>query len=289
MGDKDFKRRLRAEQAAELARQIKRQAKEQKRAEKALAVLREQEAEAAPPPQVGAIHCACLIHSSGYDWDYVDRLYNSVRRNLSREVIWHVYTEENRPVPPHMTKHVLEEWPGNWGPRKSWWYKLQLFNNAHYQGPMLYFDLDTVIVGRLDWITQLPLKFFWAPRDYRYLWRPSHQGINSSVMWWDTNRFEWLWREFDPGNINQIMRHYSGDQDYISEHIPHNSIRHFMPMNVMSWRWQCKDGGMNFKTRQYLEPGTGTRMDHKTSILVFHGSPKPHEVTSDPVINNFWR
>jgi hypothetical protein len=288
MTSKDWKRQLRQQQTEAFERQQRAALKDQRRAEKALARMQQDTVELAPPAVRGALHCACLIHSNGYDWQYVDRLYSMITRNLNRDVIFHVYTEEFREVPSHMTKHVLQEWPGQWGARKSWWYKLQLFNSDYYQGPLLYFDLDTVIVGRLDWITELPTKFLWAPKDYRYLWKPAHQGINSSVMWWDTTRFDWLWRDFDQNSLAQIMRHYNGDQDYISEKIPPNSIRTFLPMTAMSWRWQVKDGGMNFKTRHYQNPNSGTHIDHRTSILVFHGSPKPHEV-KDPVIQNFWR
>ena len=52
------------------------------------------------------IDCACVIHSDVYSWRYVDTLYNMLVRNLSREVRLHVYTEQDRPVPDHMIKHV---------------------------------------------------------------------------------------------------------------------------------------------------------------------------------------
>jgi hypothetical protein len=58
-------------------------------------------------------------------------------------------------------------------------------------------------------------------------------------------------------------------------------------MAAQSWRWQCKDGGMNFKNRNYYTPGSGTRIDPRTSILVFHGQPKPAEI-EDEVVKNFW-
>ena len=240
------------------------------------------------PDQTGPVHAACLIHSDGYSWDYVDRLYSMVTRNISRPVVFHVYTEHSRAVPSHMQKHELVEWPGTWGPRKSWWYKLQMFNADHHAGPMLYLDLDTVVVGKLDWVTKLPSHYLWAPRDYRHLWRPTHRGINSSMMWWDVTHFDWVWRQFNKLPIEQVMRSYQGDQDYISDVIPENSIRHMMPMTVMSWRWQVNDGGLNFKTRQPIHPGSGTRLYARTSVLVFHGSPKPHEV-ADPIIENFWQ
>jgi hypothetical protein len=48
------------------------------------------------------------------------------------------------------------------------------------------------------------------------------------------------------------------------------------------------DGGMNFKNRTYHRPGRGTILAPSNSVLVFHGDPKPHEVT-DTVIKQHWR
>jgi hypothetical protein len=60
----------------------------------------------------GVTDCACVIHSTGYSWDYVERLYRMLTRALPGGIRMHVYTEESRPVPAHMIKHVLHEWPG---------------------------------------------------------------------------------------------------------------------------------------------------------------------------------
>ena len=118
----------------------------------------------------GRIDCACVIHGSGYDWQYVERLYNMLCRNLSTEVRMHVYTEHDRSVPPHMAKHTLEDW-GISGPKRSWWYKMQLFNPAHFAGNMLYLDLDVVIANNLDWIPAHSTDYLWTIRDFRYLQR----------------------------------------------------------------------------------------------------------------------
>ena len=99
------------------------------------------------------VDCACVIHGTGYDWIYVERLYNMLSRNLPNGIRFHVYTEHDRLVPAHMIKHVLTDWPEISGPKRSWWYKLQLFNSAHHQGNLLYFDLDTVILRDISWIS----------------------------------------------------------------------------------------------------------------------------------------
>jgi hypothetical protein len=233
------------------------------------------------------IDCACLIHSDGYDWTYVERLYNMLKRNLSKELRFHVFTEHDRSVPPYMIKHVLEEWPEVSGPKRSWWYKMQMFNPVHHAGPLLYFDLDVVIVDKLDWITELDPTFFWAPKDFRYLWKAHTQGINSSVMYWDTRQFDWVWNAFNSQDRTVIRRKYQGDQDFISDQVTGRRRRLLDEKRIISWRWQALDGGMITSSRTYREPNTGTRYNSNCSVLVFHGYPKPHEC-NDPIIKQFW-
>ena len=65
--------------------------------------------------------------------------------------------------------------------------------------------------------------------------------------------------------------------------------RRFFDMElVKSWRWQCKDGGLNMKTRLYNSLNSGTVVDHKTAIMVFHGRPKPHDI-QDLVVDKYWK
>lgn len=296
MTDKYIKRARREAEAIARQQDRVRMDRSQIKAEKRLAKVqaRIEKAEAAqqeviiPEPVTGEINVACVIHGDAYSWDYVDRLYNMVSRNLTADVKFHVYTEADRQVPDNMIKHDLVEWDNISGPRKAWWYKMQIFNPAQYSGPLLYFDLDVIIVKNIDWIPALTTKYFWAPRDFRQFWRPTHRGINSSVMWFDTERFAWIWNEFQQRNIIHLSKIHHGDQDYISELLNERYLRYFEPMKTASWRWQCLDGGMDFRTRKYLNPNSGTSIDHRTSILIFHGSPKPHELPNDPVVTNFW-
>jgi hypothetical protein len=186
-----------------------------------------------------------------------------------------------------MIKHVLEPWPIT-SAKKSWWYKMQLFNPAHHAGPLLYFDLDTVIVSNIDWIWQLPTSYFWAIRDFKYLWRPNHTGINSSVMWWNTQHYQNIWDTFAQQDLITTMRKYPGDQDYISAVIPQNQRRFFDTTRIQSWRWQCLDGGYNFRKRRHQAPGTGTHLADSTSIMVFHGNPKPEQIL-DQIVVAHWQ
>ena len=237
------------------------------------------------PPDV--IDCACVIHGDAYDWQYVDRLYNMLNRHISPAIRFHVYTEATRPVPEHMIKHELEDW-GIGGPKRGWWYKMQLFNPDHHAGPLLYFDLDTVIVRNIDWIWQQPTRYFWTVKDFKYLWRPMYTGANTSVMWWDTQRYARVWQEFCAQSLDNIILKYPGDQDYVTKSIGQAELRFLDTERIKSWRWQCLDGGYNFTRRKHLQPRSGTTITDQTAVLVFHGQPKPSDLL-DSVIIEHWK
>jgi TM2 domain-containing membrane protein YozV len=209
-----------------------------------------------------------------------------LNRHITPGIRLHVYTEADRPVPVPMIKHELTEWKIT-RPGRGWWYKMQLFNTAHYAGPLLYFDLDTVIVGNIDWIWQQPTTYFWAIRDFKYLWNPRHIDINSSVMWWDTQKYSYVWDSFLQQDLDDNMLKYRGDQDYISDIIPKNQQRFFDVNQIKSWRWQCLDGGYDFQKKQHLAPNTGTQVSNLTSILVFHGTPKPDQITDSGILRHW--
>jgi hypothetical protein len=190
-------------------------------------------------------------------------------------------------VPAPLIKHELTGWDIA-NPKKSWWYKMQLFNPEHHAGPLLYFDLDIVIVDNIDWLWQQSLRYFWAVRDFKYLWQSASTSLNSSIMWWDTEQYANIWQEFQTEDILKIMSRYRGDQDYISAKVKLADQRFFDPRRVKSWRWQCLDGGYNFRTKKYLHPGTGTQVDRNTGVLIFHGQPKPLDST-DSVILEHWQ
>lgn len=241
----------------------------------------------ATPTPTGPIDCACVIHGDTYDWNYVERLYSMLNKNISQGIRLHVYTEAHRQVPAPMIKHALDDW-GIGGPKHGWWYKMQLFDTSKFAGPLLYFDLDVVITGNIDWIYQKSLRWFWTVRDFKYLWRCHDHSINSSVIWWDNTKTEHVWSAFKQQKLEKLVKTYKGDQDFLKDVMTLDMCRFLESDRVLSWRWQCKDGGYDFKYRRYLEPGTGTRCSEKTSVLIFHGKPKPHEL-KDPMILQYWQ
>lgn len=259
--------------------------KEQKRAAKAHRAEQRQRSKGQLPSLVDV---GCVIHGSAYDWCYVERLYNMVSRHMPIPLRFHVWTEHDRSVPPHMIKHCLEEWPGVSGPRKSWWYKLQMFDPRHHAGDLLYFDLDVVIVNDISWIVQETTDRFWTLRDFRYLQNQHIRTMNSSVMWWNVPTWQSVWQNFSSNSVQDTVKRYHGDQDLLNVAITPQRKQFFDDQRVASWRWQINDGGWDFRVRRSKTPGTGAKIPDAVSVIVFHGKPKPHQC-QDPVIDHFWR
>jgi lipopolysaccharide biosynthesis glycosyltransferase len=233
-----------------------------------------------------SINCVCVNHGTAYAWQYVDRLYGMLQRHLGN-IKFHVFTEKNRAVPEHMIKHDLQEWPGISGQKKAWWYKLQMFDADQLPGQNLYFDLDTVVIDDLSWILKLDSKYFWTIRDFRYLWKPQWQGLNSSLMYWNSTEFSWIWQDLCQRNIQAVSRQFRGDQDYLNALLHRDQIKFIDPCYVKSWRWQVHDGGLDASMNQYCRPGAGAVIPSNTKIIVFHGNPKPHNI-QDSVILQHW-
>jgi hypothetical protein len=232
--------------------------------------------------------CACLIVGKKYPWRYVENLYSMLSRHSSQPIRLHVLTEPDRDVPAPFIKHELDLWPEVSHSNLSWWYKMQLFDQKRFDQPMMYFDLDIVIVDNIDWLWHCSSvrNQFYSVQDFRYLQRPHQRKINSSVMSWCPDIFYWVWEDFTREDRSKIFASYAGDQDYLDRVIPLANQKFFDSDLIKSYRWQIQDGGWNFKKRVPFAPGT-TRLDPNTRIVVFHGNPKPHEISS-PLISKHW-
>lgn len=233
------------------------------------------------------VDVGCVIHGTVYEWRYVDILSRMVQRNLNIPITMHVWTESDRAVPAHMIKHALTPWPGISGPKKSWWYKLQMFNPEHFSGDLLYFDLDVVICNDLSWILSNDTQYLWTIRDFRYLQTSAWSGMNSSIMWWNVGNFGWVWQKLQDTGIADSVKRYHGDQDFLQAVVTTDQRRFFPDKSVQSWRWSVAEGGWDFGRRRPRQPGSPANIAPSTSILVFHGHPKPHAV-QDATIQRLW-
>lgn len=159
---------------------------------------------------------------------------------------------------------VLEvEWlPG-------WWGKIELFNIA---GPVRYLDLDTVVVGDID--------FMFEPiTGIKMVWEDAENGAmaNSCIMGWDFDA-SWIFRKFlkDP---NGIMDRYKslpklGDQAFIFDSCAEAGVP------VSYW-----DSSHLVHFRDVL---AGAPWADK-SICFWTAQPKPLSMRGHPLVREHWK
>lgn len=114
------------------------------------------------------ITVACVLRSGGvYTPDWVYALRRGVARHLDR-FDFVCLSDTPLAVPWVALKH---DWPG-------WFAKLELFRPGLFTGPVLYFDLDTLIVGDLTDLASYAGRFAMLSDFYR------PQMAASGVMAW---------------------------------------------------------------------------------------------------------
>jgi hypothetical protein len=141
-------------------------------------------------------------------------------------------------------------------PYQGWWSKINLFAPRRATGPSLYFDLDVVITGNIDYLAYYADEHFAAPANWA---RSGHGGIQSSVMAWRGN---WT-HPMDQFDYQRDQARFHGDQEYLYNLLGEEWTR--IP-GIGSYKYHCRDG----------------RPDD-LRVIVFHGKPDPHEV-NDPWI-----
>jgi len=232
------------------------------------------------------INVACVWIPPKYDVDYVFKLKSSVDRHLSKKYKFHVLTTH-----PQLIKDsninvipIAEDERINSHPRGKWWYKANLFAQLNWQGRVLYFDLDNVIIGNLDKLVEYETDDFIICQDFNRHGNPEYPVCNSSVMCFNANNYTTFFDKWQTEK-DTIIRKYKGDQDWITVML--GSTKKWWPYNwVMSYKWEVLNGGLaRLGSKEYRSDVT--TVDPQTSVLVFHGKPNPDEVTDDIIVNNW--
>jgi hypothetical protein len=205
----------------------------------------------------------CMKWGRRYGSDYVNTLYNMVRRNLTVPHRFVCVTDERdairsevecRPLP---ALALAPEW------ERSPWRKLSCFAPAlaDLDGPVLFLDLDVVITDNMDC-------FFAHPGDFCIIenWTQPSRGIgNSSVYrYWGGAHGE-IFERFRT-HTAEVIRNYPNSQTFLSRSIPELT---FWPASwCRSFKHDCLPGRLLRRLRPAVIPDGA-------KIIVFHGQPKP--------------
>lgn len=199
------------------------------------------------------INFVCVKWGTLYGPEYVNILYDMVRRNLSAETEGRFicFTDD-----PHGLDAGIKTKELPLG-LVGWWNKLALFAPDMFPAGerVIYLDLDTVITSGLDDIIKYEGDFA-ILRDF---YRPN--GWQSSFMAWRAGFGYHIWEEFNKQGRPNID---GGDQIFIERTVQYADIwQDMFPGSFVSYKVHAK----------YQIPKTA-------SVVIFHGHPRPHEVTT---------
>lgn len=198
----------------------------------------------------GAALFTCLRVGPKYNDDYVRRLSAGIRRHLPQ-------TAKNSRFVCFSDSPIagIECEPAPKLPK--WWGKTALLGMRR---PMIFFDLDVVIVGSL-----VPLLEWRGFGTLRNTWGI---GFNSSVMKLTGSDEEYkVWARFTPS----VMEKMRGDQDWLNVRMPTAKTfpRHWFPC----WKTdRC---------------AAMSRPPFDAIAINCHGFPKPHKITSPWLIKHW--
>ena len=229
------------------------------------------------------LNVICLKHGTKYSVDYVNKLYNMIKRHLTIPHRFVCFTDDPKDINPEIEIRLL---PSN--AITGWWWKPYIFKADHFSAgdTNFYIDLDMVIVRNIDHYMSFKPERLCGLRDVGRVFRPDISKLGSAVLKWPAGYYSDIWERFesDPG----IMKRLHGDQDWIWE-IHKNELVFFPDDWIRSYKWEIRSRselgalgpGAHFMTVK--DP----HVPEATSILAFHGYPHIHTV-KDPIIVNNW-
>lgn len=205
---------------------------------------------------------ATVLRSGGvYDSGWVSRLKVQVEEYLPVDHKFVCLSDVDIPCERVPLEH---NWPG-------WWSKMELF--LHLDGPVLYFDLDTLILGDLRDIADKCYMWgsFWILRDF---YRPT--GLGSGVMGWSNRSVVEQWGKTfseDPQHWMGLCQN-RGDQNFIErqEHRYTRTWQDVLPGQFVSYK---------------ADKCYNVQPPH-ARVLCFHGKPKPPDLPPDNWARRYW-
>jgi 2-polyprenyl-3-methyl-5-hydroxy-6-metoxy-1,4-benzoquinol methylase len=204
----------------------------------------------------------CVLKSGGcYTGQYVEAMRNMVARNLTVPHRFMCLTDMGALPGSEKLQHGM---PG-------WWSKLELFR---VKGPVLYFDLDTVIVGNLDRLGRMAMAM---PENTMRMLTPFNAKRRqagewaSGVMAWHGD-FRYL-LEDAPTNLQDAF--YSGwDQVYIFQSL----LKHGVSISAVN-----EDASI-YSYKRHCQGG----VPKGAEVICFHGNARPH-IAREPWVRENWR
>jgi hypothetical protein len=231
----------------------------------------------------------CVKWGNEYSDEYVIKLRNMIARNTTIDHNFLCFSDTL--IDGIDIAHLPNDLIG-------WWNKLYLFSSVSmlYEKRVVYLDLDTVITGNIDWLLSYDGDFMGIENlgvRNKYENPENYKGVlQTGIMAWnrDSSLIEDLWNVYF-SNKQQIQTVYRGDGEYIYAALKqwdssYDLLQHLYPNQLKSYKYEVYEEGS---------------IDPSTSIICFHGIPRPHQAIREitypwgvqfdpmPEIGEYWK
>jgi hypothetical protein len=203
---------------------------------------------------------ACVLHRGGqymgtregpFFAKYVRILRESVAANLHLPHRFVCLSDIEVPAPRVALRHL---WRGPWA-------KLELFRHGLFDGPVLYLDLDTVVLGDLDDLARIALDGDFGAARHR------QGGLDAAVMAWRVD-------------CSFLYRRFARLPEFWTYRCRQGGHRAFIERGLQGagLAWQAIDTALPGALVDYADLGPGGSVPPTARLCVFHGRPRPHEL-----------
>lgn len=214
----------------------------------------------------------CMKWGTLYGADYVNKLYNMVRKQTSGQLRFVCLTDDSSGIKREVECLPCPEIDIEGKRRNTGWRKLVMYRESEHlfglEGDWLFLDLDVVITDSLDpFFAYMPEKAFLVMQN----WTQPNRGIgNTSVVRLRIGAHTHLYDDFLP-NYKELFKHHDNEQIYISRHVKELT---FWPDEwCVLFKVQCVPA---WPLRFWKAP----IIPAKARIIAFPGDPNPHDAVN---------
>lgn len=192
------------------------------------------------------VTAACVLKAGGvYTEEWVYALRRGVARNLDQPFEFACLSDRSLGVQWEKLEH-------NW---RGWWSKIELFRPGLFRGPVVYFDLDTLILGDVSDLASYRGPFamlsdFYAPK----------MAASGVMAWTPGLHTEAIYHAFVKQSSQGHVPNGRSDYWYAKNAPKPERLQDLFPGQIVSFKAHAKAGAP-----------AGAR------VLCFHGKPRPND------------
>ncbi|MEM6603910.1 MAG: hypothetical protein AAF621_07655 [Pseudomonadota bacterium] len=206
----------------------------------------------------------CMKWGTLYGPEYVNKLYYSVRRNVTGDLRFVCFTDDRAGIIQDVECMDLPKITLPYPDSITGWQKISVWQDPLYdlEGDILFLDIDIVVTSSLD-----PL-FSYEQNEFVVIdnWTQPGQNIgNTSVFKFPVGRFKHVYDDL-MRDTERYLREFRIEQQYVSAKIPQQK---FWPSEwVISFKHSCLP---SFPKNLFKAP----ELPDDAKIVAFHGKPDP--------------